>query len=111
MPTDTSPTLKMNTSRLLPTRIRPDALREKTPGAADAPAVTASAIVPPALAGGCDWSVGQPDSDVNNPEGKIARISTAMINPGSIFEQSADSGAGFSRSGSPAWPSPGRSSG
>ena len=45
MPTDTSPTLKMKTSRPLPTRISPDALREKTPGAVVASDATASAIV------------------------------------------------------------------
>src|SRR5450432_2568135 len=70
MPTDTSPTLKMNTSRVLPTRIRPDAFREKTPGAAGAPAVTASAIMPPALGGQMRWSVRQQYSEVNNLEEK-----------------------------------------
>src|ERR1022692_3805267 len=86
MPTDTSPTLKMNTSRVLPTRIRPDAFREKTPGAVGAPAVTASAIMPPALGGRMRWSVRQQGAGVNNYGGIFARISIKKILSRSIFE-------------------------
>ena len=44
MPTDTRPTLKMNTSSVLPTRTSPDALREKTSVPADVSAAAVSAI-------------------------------------------------------------------